>query len=115
MYLISVEGGDGSGKGEAARLLLELAAEFPFPQIHATHEPRRHSELGKLALTSVKLGDKTPLEEAGFLPQIDLTIHTHGSGLCFSKAILSFQTATSTHHSSTRVLLAILGLNRSQK
>ena len=28
MYLISVEGGDGSGKGEAARLLLELAAEF---------------------------------------------------------------------------------------
>ena len=51
MYLITVEGGDGSGKGEAARILLELAAEYPFPDVHATHEPRRHSELGKLALT----------------------------------------------------------------
>jgi len=27
MYLITVEGGDGSGKGEDARILLELAAE----------------------------------------------------------------------------------------
>ncbi|MDA8802118.1 dTMP kinase [Candidatus Poseidoniales archaeon] len=76
MYLISVEGGDGSGKGEAARLLLELAAEFPFPEIHATHEPRRHSELGKLALTSVKLGDKTPLEEAGLFAA-DRLDHSH--------------------------------------
>ena len=76
MYLISVEGGDGSGKGAAARLLLELAAEFPFPEIHATHEPRRHSELGKLALTSVKLGDKTPLEEAGLFAA-DRLDHSH--------------------------------------
>tara|TARA_B100001564_G_scaffold227169_1_gene191564 strand:- start:943 stop:2295 length:1353 start_codon:yes stop_codon:yes gene_type:complete len=76
LYLISVEGGDGSGKGEAARILLELAAEFPFPQIHATHEPRRHSELGKLALTSVKLGDKTPLEEAGLFAA-DRLDHSH--------------------------------------
>ena len=76
MYFISVEGGDGSGKGEAARLLLELAAEFPFPEIHATHEPRRHSELGKLALTSVKLGDKTPLEEAGLFAA-DRLDHSH--------------------------------------
>lgn len=76
MYLISVEGGDGSGKGEAARILLELASEFPFPQIHATHEPRRHSELGKLALTSVKLGNKTPLEEAGLFAA-DRLDHSH--------------------------------------
>ncbi len=76
MYLISVEGGDGSGKGEAARILLELAAEFPFPEVHATHEPRRHSELGKLALTSVKLGDKTPLEEAGLFAA-DRLDHSH--------------------------------------
>lgn len=76
MYLISVEGGDGSGKGEAARILLELAAEFPFPMVHATHEPRRHSELGKLALTSVKLGDKTPLEEAGLFAA-DRLDHSH--------------------------------------
>jgi dTMP kinase len=76
VYLISVEGGDGSGKGEAARILLELASEFPFPQIHATHEPRRHSELGKLALTSVKLGNKTPLEEAGLFAA-DRLDHSH--------------------------------------
>ena len=30
MYLISVEGGDGSGKGEAARIIGELLANFPF-------------------------------------------------------------------------------------
>ena len=48
MYLISVEGGDGSGKGEAARILGELLSEFPFPDVVMTHEPRRHSELGKL-------------------------------------------------------------------
>ena len=76
MYLVSVEGGDGSGKGEAARILLELAAEFPFPEVHATHEPRRHSELGKLALTSVKLGNKTPLEEAGLFAA-DRLDHSH--------------------------------------
>lgn len=76
MYLITVEGGDGSGKGEAARILLELAAEYPFPEIHATHEPRRHSELGKLALTSVKLGNKTPLEEAGLFAA-DRLDHSH--------------------------------------
>jgi dTMP kinase len=76
MYLITVEGGDGSGKGEAARILLELAAEYPFPEVHATHEPRRHSELGKLALTSVKLGNKTPLEEAGLFAA-DRLDHSH--------------------------------------
>ena len=45
-------------------------------RIHATHEPRRHSELGKLALTSVKLGDKTPLEEAGLFAA-DRLDHSH--------------------------------------
>ena len=39
MYLISVEGGDGSGKGEAARIISELLNSFPFPKIHSTHEP----------------------------------------------------------------------------
>ena len=34
MYLISIEGGDGSGKGEAARIILELVNEYPFPQVH---------------------------------------------------------------------------------
>lgn len=76
MYLISVEGGDGSGKGEAARILGELLSEFPFPEVVMTHEPRRHSELGKLALQSVKLGNKTPLEEAGLFAA-DRLDHSH--------------------------------------
>ena len=76
VYLITVEGGDGSGKGEAARILQELVTDFPFPGYHATHEPRRHSELGKLALSSVKLGDKTPLEEAGLFAA-DRLDHSH--------------------------------------
>ena len=76
MYLICVEGGDGSGKGEAARILGELLNEFPFPEVVMTHEPRRHSELGKLALQSVKLGNKTPLEEAGLFAA-DRLDHSH--------------------------------------
>ena len=76
MYLISVEGGDGSGKGEAARIISELLTSFPFPKIHSTHEPRRHSELGKLALESVMKGDKTPLQEAGLFAA-DRLDHSH--------------------------------------
>lgn len=76
MYLISVEGGDGSGKGEAVRIISELLTGYPFPKIHSTHEPRRHSELGKLALESVVKGDKTPLEEAGLFAA-DRLDHSH--------------------------------------
>ena len=47
MYLITVEGGDGSGKGEAVRILANLANKMAFPKVHVTHEPRRHSQLGK--------------------------------------------------------------------
>ena len=76
MYLISIEGGDGSGKGEAARIILELVNDYPFPQVYSTHEPRRHSELGKLALDSVQTGDKTPLQEAGLFAA-DRLDHSH--------------------------------------
>ncbi|MDG1549537.1 MAG: dTMP kinase [Candidatus Poseidoniaceae archaeon] len=76
MYLISVEGGDGSGKGEAARIIGEILNDFPFPKIYSTHEPRRHSELGKLALESVMKGDKTPLQEAGLFAA-DRLDHSH--------------------------------------
>lgn len=76
MYLISVEGGDGSGKGEAARIISEILNDFPFPKIYSTHEPRRHSELGKLALESVMKGDKTPLQEAGLFAA-DRLDHSH--------------------------------------
>ena len=60
MYLISVEGGDGSGKGEAVRLISMLAKKMAFPNVHVTHEPRRHSELGKLALKAVSKEKKHP-------------------------------------------------------
>jgi len=65
MYLVTVEGGDGSGKGEAVRILKEIATkEFSFTAVHLTHEPRRHSKLGSLAMQAVKDGDHTPMEEA---------------------------------------------------
>ncbi len=54
MYLVAVEGGDGSGKGEAVRILKGIAEEFPFPAVCTTHEPRRGSPIGKLALQAVK-------------------------------------------------------------
>jgi len=66
MYLITVEGGDGSGKGEAVRILRKIASEeFAFSGVHLTHEPRRHSKLGMLAINAVREGDHTPMEEAG--------------------------------------------------
>ena len=37
---------------------------------------RRHSDLGKLALESVKIGDKTPLQEAGLFAA-DRSDHSH--------------------------------------
>tara|TARA_B100001996_G_scaffold286799_1_gene227029 strand:+ start:915 stop:2288 length:1374 start_codon:yes stop_codon:yes gene_type:complete len=76
MYLIAVEGGDGSGKGEAVRILASLAQRFTFPRVHLTHEPRRHSELGKLALSAVSKGDHSPLEEAGLFAA-DRIDHSH--------------------------------------
>tara|TARA_X000001036_G_scaffold440021_2_gene493788 strand:+ start:852 stop:2204 length:1353 start_codon:yes stop_codon:yes gene_type:complete len=76
MYLITVEGGDGSGKGEAVRLLASLANRMAFPNVHVTHEPRRHSELGKLALKAVSKGGYTPLQEAGLFAA-DRVDHSH--------------------------------------
>ena len=76
MYLITVEGGDGSGKGEAARILKEIVSDFPFPAVVMTHEPRRNSPIGLLALESVKKGDKSPLQEAALFAA-DRLDHTH--------------------------------------
>lgn len=76
MYLITVEGGDGSGKGEAVRILTSLANRMAFPNVHVTHEPRRHSQLGKLALEAVSKGLHTPLEEAGLFAA-DRVDHSH--------------------------------------
>ena len=47
MYLITVEGGDGSGKGLATQMIAEiLHQEFTFSGIDVTAEPRRDAELG---------------------------------------------------------------------
>lgn len=75
MYLISVEGGDGSGKGEAVRLLTEILASYPFSEVCATHEPRRHSDAGQRALAAVQRGDLTPAEEAALFAE-DRRDHT---------------------------------------
>jgi dTMP kinase len=76
VYLISVEGGDGSGKGEAVRLLNEILAKYPFAEICSTHEPRRHAEAGRKALAAVQRGDMTPAEEAALFAE-DRLDHTH--------------------------------------
>ena len=76
MYLVAVEGGDGSGKGEAVRILKEIAEEFPFPAVCLTHEPRRTSPIGKLALQAVKEGGQTPLQEAALFAA-DRLDHSH--------------------------------------
>ena len=78
MYLIAIEGGDGSGKGAAIKLLRDIAADdFTFSKIHLTHEPRRHSRLGRLARKAVETGDHSSLEEAGLFAA-DRVDHSHG-------------------------------------
>ena len=42
MYLITVEGGDGSGKGLATKIISEvLEREFSFTSVEITGEPRK--------------------------------------------------------------------------
>ena len=54
MYLFSIEGGDGSGKGLAAEIVSEiLQSEFCFTSVETTAEPRRNHALGRLAIDSV--------------------------------------------------------------
>ena len=65
MYLIAVEGGDGSGKGTAARLLAaEARREFTFSDVWLTEEPQRDSQLGGLAVESVRTDAAKPEREA---------------------------------------------------
>ena len=41
MYLIAIEGGDGSGKGLATKVVSEvMRKEFPFVSVSVTGEPR---------------------------------------------------------------------------
>ena len=78
MYLITIEGGDGSGKGLATKVVAEvLEKEFCFTSVEITGEPRRDHPLGRLAIDSVRQNTHTPEEEAGFFAA-DRVDHSHG-------------------------------------
>ena len=78
MYLFSIEGGDGSGKGLAAQIVHEvLQSEFCFTSVEATAEPRRNHALGRLAIDSVRKQTLTPEQEAGLFAA-DRLDHSHG-------------------------------------
>ena len=78
MYLITVEGGDGSGKGLATKVIAQvLEKEFTFPSVEITGEPRRDHPLGRLAINSVRTKTLTPEGEAGLFAA-DRVDHSHG-------------------------------------
>ena len=67
MYLITVEGPDGSGKGVACRILSELLDQiFTMPSIWMTAEPRRGSPVGNLAIESVQFEGIPPNQQAAW-------------------------------------------------
>ena len=77
MYLITLEGGDGSGKGTATKMVAEiLQQEGAFTSIQVTAEPRRTHPLGRLAVEAVRTGDAGPLQEAGYFAA-DRLDHSH--------------------------------------
>jgi len=78
MYLFSIEGGDGSGKGLATQIVHEvLESEFCFRSVEITAEPRRNHALGRLAIDSVRRQTLTPEQEAGLFAA-DRLDHSHG-------------------------------------
>jgi len=78
MYLFSIEGGDGSGKGLATQIVQEvLQTEFCFRSVEVTAEPRRDHALGRLAIDSVRRQTLSPEQEAGLFAA-DRLDHSHG-------------------------------------
>ena len=78
MFLFTIEGGDGSGKGLATKIVSDiLESEFSFLSVDATGEPRRSHPLGKLAIDSVREKSMSPDEEAGLFAA-DRLDHSHG-------------------------------------
>ena len=78
MYLFSIEGGDGSGKGLATQIVCEiLQSEFCFKSVEITAEPRRDHALGRLAIDSVRRQTLSPEQEAGLFAA-DRLDHSHG-------------------------------------
>ncbi|MBN17189.1 MAG: dTMP kinase [Euryarchaeota archaeon] len=77
MYLFTVEGGDGSGKGLATQMIAEiLEQEFTFSGVDVTAEPRRDAELGLLAVEAVRTGEAGPVREAVYFAA-DRMDHSH--------------------------------------
>jgi len=77
MYLITVEGGDGSGKGLATKMIAEiLQQEFTFSGVDVTAEPRRDAELGLMAVEAVRTGEAGPVREAVYFAA-DRMDHSH--------------------------------------
>jgi|TARA_B100001146_G_scaffold35048_1_gene28464 dTMP kinase len=77
MYLITVEGGDGSGKGLATQMIATiLQQEFTFSGVDVTAEPRRSAELGMMAVEAVRTGDAGPVREAVYFAA-DRMDHSH--------------------------------------
>lgn len=77
MYLISVEGGDGSGKGLATQMIAEiLEDEFTFTGVDTTAEPRRDAALGQMAVEAVRTGEAGPVREAVYFAA-DRLEHSH--------------------------------------
>jgi len=78
VYLITIEGGDGSGKGLATKVVSEvLQKEFSFTSVEVTGEPRREHPLGRLAIDAVRKRKMSPEEEAGLFAA-DRVDHSHG-------------------------------------
>ncbi|HJM18424.1 MAG TPA: dTMP kinase, partial [Candidatus Thalassarchaeaceae archaeon] len=78
MYLFSIEGGDGSGKGLATKIVAEiLERDFAFASVEVTGEPRREHPLGRLAIDSVRQKKMPPEQEAGLFAA-DRLDHSHG-------------------------------------
>ena len=92
MYLITVEGGDGSGKGLATQMISEiLQQEFTFAGIDVTAEPRRNAELGLMAVEAVRTGEAGPVREAVYFAA-DRMDHSHTwirPRLCQGRAVVS--------------------------
>ena len=77
MYLITLEGGDGSGKGTATKMVADiLRQEGAFTSVQVTAEPRRNHPLGQLAVEAVRTGESGPFQEAGYFAA-DRLDHSH--------------------------------------
>ncbi|SUZ96708.1 uncharacterized protein METZ01_LOCUS49562 [marine metagenome] len=113
MYLFTIEGGDGSGKGLATKIVSEvLEREFAFSSVEVTSEPRREHPLGRLAINSVSKRLMTPEQEAGLFAA-DRLDHSHGwilPRLLEGRAVVSERNI----HSSLvyQGIVGALGINR---